>query len=246
MPFRMVLATLTIVYGLFAYVQVRYLFMGIESVQMSGGYASYARNGFFQLALVAMLTLCLILPALLLFKKDKPVKILCTLVTVLTIVIDISAFFRMHLYIDAYGLTTLRIVTLWGIAIILLTLMAAIIKVFLPDTKICPILAVIVLITWIGLNYINIDRVVAENQVARLNMDAQEETWPIIINEREDWTGRISVFPADQYWSPDYYPAFEKIENPKLRISVLQILTARKCPDPPLYDWSLSFLQVSK
>ena len=246
LPFRMVLTALAIIYGLFAYIQIRYLFMGTESVQMSGGYAAYARSGFFQLVLIALLTLCLILPALILCKKDKPIKILCVLVAALTIIIDISAFFRMRLYIDAYGLTTLRIVTLWGIGMILLVLLAAIIKVFLPDTGICPALAAIILTTWIGLNYTNIDRIVAENQVARFNTESQNETWASIIHEREYWADRISALPSDQYWSADYYPAFEKIENSKFRTSVLQILKTRAYPTPLLYDWSLSYLQVPK
>ena len=252
MPFRMVLAALTVVYGLFAYVQVRYLFMGTESVQMSGGYAAYARSGFFQLILIALLTLCLILPALILYKKDKPVKILCTLVTVLTIIIDISAFFRMLLYIDAYGLSTLRIVTLWGIAMILLALLTAVIKVFLSDTKICPVLATIVLTTWIGLNFTNIDRIVIENQVARYNTSMTAETKQSMT--RQEWGTRLSDIFSDQYWSPDYYPALNKLEEHIDNTTALRILKARGKKEtneqirqkPPLYDWNLSYLQAEE
>ena len=246
MLFRMVLTALTVIYGLFAYVQIRYPFIGTKSVQMSGGYAAYARNGFFQLVLITLLTLCLILPALALFKKDKPLRILCVLVAVLTIIIDISAFFRMRLYIEAYGLTTLRIVTLWGITMILFALLATIIKIFLPDTKICPVLAIVLFTTWIGLNYINIDLIMAENQVARFNVDVQSETWSSIINDREYWAKRKSALPSDQYWSPDYYPAFAKIENKKIRTDILQIQKTRAYPTPPLYDWSFSYLQIPK
>ena len=94
---------------------------------------------------MALLTLCLILPSLILCREDKPLRILCAIVAILTIIIDISAFYRMYLYIGAYGLTTLRIVTLWGIGMILLALLAAIVKSIRPDVKICPILAVVVL-----------------------------------------------------------------------------------------------------
>ena len=254
--FRMILAALAIVYGLFAYVQVRYLFLGTESVQMSGGYAAYARSGFFQLVMVALLTLCLILPALILCRQDKPVKILCAIVALLTIVIDVSAFIRMRLYIGAYGLTTLRIVTLWGTGMIFLALIAAIVKVFLPDVRICPVLTAIALTTWIGLNYTNIDRMVAENQVARFNEDFRNETWISIKENDAYWTERISDLASDQYWSPDYYPAFEKIDNKKARAKALLLLKTRgnkKEPGNtvpykavPIYDWSLSFLHIPK
>ena len=252
--FRLVLAALAIVYALFAYVQVRYLFMGTESVRMSGGYAAYARSGFFQLVLVALLTLCLILPALVLCRQDKPVRILGAIVALLTIVIDVSAFFRMRLYVGAYGLTTLRIVTLWGIGMILLALIAAIGKVFLPDVRICPILAAVALSTWIGLNFMNIDRIVAGNQVARFNEDIRNETWISIRENSAYWTERISALASDQYWSPDYYSAFEKIENPNARAKALLLLKTRgnqkERGDPvpykavPVYDWSLSWLRV--
>lgn len=252
---RMVLTALAAVYGLFAYIQIRYLFAGTESVQMSGGYAAYARSGFFQLVLVALLTLCLILPSLILCRDDKPVRILSTIVTVLTAVIDISAFFRMYLYIDAYGLTTLRIVTLWGIGIILLSLLAALIKAVRPDLHICPVLAVIVLTTWIGMNFTNIDRIVAENQVARFNRDIQSETWISINSDDSYWAERISALASDQYWSPDYYPAFEKIKNPNAKVRAINLLNTRgntkkhgetMYKTPRLYDWSLSYLKIPK
>lgn len=251
---RMVLAALALVYGLFAYVQIRYLFAGTESIQMSGGYAAYARSGFFQLVLVALLTLCLILPSLILCREDRPVRILCVLVAAFTIVIDISAFYRMHLYIGAYGLTTLRIVTLWGIGMILLALVAAIVKSIRPDAKICPILAVVVLTTWLGLNFTNIDRIVVENQVARFNEDIRNDTWISIKENNAYWTERISGLASDQYWSPEYYSAFEKIENLNARARVLLLLKTRGNkkergnPVPykavPVYDWSMSYLRV--
>lgn len=251
---RMVLAALALVYALFAWVQVRYLFAGTESIQMSGGYAAYARSGFFQLVLVALLTLCLILPSLILCREDKPVRILCTLVAALTIVIDISAFYRMHLYISAYGLTTLRIVTLWGIGIILLALLAAAVKSIRPQTKICPLLAAVVLTTWIGLNFTNIDRIVAENQVARFNEETRNTTWNSMKEDKDYWTERISSLASDQYWSPDYYPAFEKIENLNAKAKALNLLKTRgnakernetvPYKTPQLYDWNLSYLQV--
>ena len=158
----------------------------------------------------------------------------------------------MHLYIVAYGLTTLRIVTLWGIAMILLALLAAIVKVFLPNTKICPILAVIVLTTWIGLNYTNIDRIVVGNQVARYNSSMTAEIKQAMT--RQEWENRLSNIFSDQYWNPDYYSALNKLEEPPDRTIALSNLKARGQKEtykqihriPPLYDWNLSFMKVPK
>ena len=257
---RMVLVALAVVYGLFAYVQIRYLFAGAESVKMSGGYAAYARSGFFQLVMVALLTLCLIMPALVLCKEDKSVRILSILVAVLTTVIDVSAFFRMHLYIDVYGLTTLRIVTLWGIGMILLALIAAAVKALLPHVRVCPALAAVILTTWIGMNIMNIDRVVAENQVARLNAEIRQDAGQI--RESSGWSVQIAALASDQYWSPDYYAAFEKIEDGQARSDALGLLEKRaeekriphiardiryqerKRREITLYDWNTGWLRI--
>ena len=227
--FYMVLASLALVYALFGYVQIRYLFAGTESVRMSGGYAAYARSGFFQLVLVALLTLCLILPALSLFRENTGIRILC----------DVSAYLRMHLYIEAFGLSTLRVVTVWGIGIILLALLAVIAKSIRPQWQICPLLAAVILASWVVLNWANVDRLVADSQVARFNNDPEN-------------TGIYSLV-SDQGWSPEYYAAFEKIEDPVKRADALEFLIdlgsethrdGRCLRQPALYDWSFALLRA--
>ena len=237
--FYMVLASLALVYALFGYVQIRYLFAGTESVRMSGGYAAYARSGFFQLVLVALLTLCLILPALSLFRENTGIRILCALTAVLTIIIDVSAYLRMHLYIGAFGLSTLRVVTVWGIGIILLALLAVIVKSIRPEWRICPLLAAVILASWVILNWANVDRLVADSQVARYNRDPEN-------------TGIYSLV-SDQGWNPEYYAVFEKIADPGKRADALEFLIdlgsethrdGRCLKHPALYDWSLAYLKT--
>ena len=117
------------------------------------------------------------------------------------------------------------------------------------------VLAAIVLTTWIGLNFTNIDRIVAENQVARFNRDTQSETWISVNGNDSYWTKRISALASDQYWSPDYYPVFEKIENPNAKAQALNLLKTRgnakrnegpAYRTPRFYDWSLSYLKIPK
>ena len=235
----LVLIGLSLVYALFGYVQIRYLFAGVESVRMSGGYAAYARSGFFQLVLLATLTLAVILPVLTLFKKSRIVRALCALTSLLTGIIDVSAFVRMRLYTEAYGLSTLRVITLWGIAIILLALLAAMAKAVRPEWRICPLLAAVILTSWVALNWINVDRVVANNQVARFN-EAPEGS-------------SVEALASDRHWSPEYYAAFEGIADPKARREALALLAARgreasaggrRLDSPSPYDWSLAYLRM--
>ena len=209
---------------------------------MSGGYAAYARSGFFQLVLVALLTLGVILPALSLFGENRAVRGLCALTSLLTGVIDASAFVRMRLYTEAYGLTTLRVVTLWGIGVIMLALLAVLAKTVWPALRICPALAAVILSSWVMLNWINVDRAVAGNLVSRFNAGAEG-------------TGSIEALASDRYWSPDYYPAFRNIADPASRQEALRMLDERALEEtaenrarrePAAYDLSLAFLRCGE
>ena len=224
-----VLGMLSAVYALFVYVQFRYLFGGAEGAQSAGGYAEYARSGFFELVILSVLTLVLILPCLHLGKKSRAVRILCALTAMLTVVIVFSAFFRMRLYIQAFGLSVLRTVTLWGMAMILLALIASVVKCCLPEKKICPLLTALALSSWLALNCLNVDGIVARNQVRLYNDGVLKEL---------DVSYLASL-------SPSVLPALEDIRDGQAREQALS--DARKqlaLAVPVPYDWSLCWLSM--
>ncbi|MGW8529398.1 MULTISPECIES: DUF4153 domain-containing protein [Nocardiopsidaceae] len=100
-------------------------FLGVQAVAMFGGddhvqrvagvtYAEYARQGFFQLVVVSLLVLCVIAVAVYVLPSRPAAtrtlrNALLGLLCVLTLVILASAMMRLQLYIDAFGLTRLRI-----------------------------------------------------------------------------------------------------------------------------------------
>ena len=221
-----ILTMLAAVYGLFVYVQFRYLFGGVETARMAGGYAEYARNGFFELVTLAILTLLLIFPFLRLCPQSPAVRLLCGLVALLTVIIDVSAFFRMRLYIQAFGLSVLRVVTLWGMAMVLLSLIACLIKCFFPAVRVCPALTALALGSWLLLNYANVDRIVAADLVARYNGGMEH------LDIRY-----LSTL------SPDVLPELNRIENEETRAAA-----QRACHSslfhrrPAAYDASLCYL----
>ena len=226
------LGLLDAVYVAFAVVQVRYLFLGTESVRMAGGYAAYARSGFFQLAALACLTLLLIWPVLSAYRAHRAVRGLCVLTALLTVVIDAAAFVRMRMYISAYGLSLLRVLTLWAMGMILLSLLAVLIKAFRPSAAVSPVIAAVVLTSWVALNYANIDRIVAADQVARYNAGKTEwKTVSRLITET----------------SPDAIPAYalledgEAAEKAQAQIAEIYGIAGEKVA---LYDWGLNWRQA--
>ncbi|MFF7212282.1 DUF4153 domain-containing protein [Streptomyces sp. NPDC008238] len=125
---------LVVLAGLFAAfnaVQLAVLFGGYEKVLAKTGltYAEYARQGFWQLLVVTLLTIAVIGLALRWAPRGTDrdrllVRSVLGTICVLTLVVVASALRRMDLYVDAYGLTRLRIsvagVELWlGLLIVL-------------------------------------------------------------------------------------------------------------------------------
>ena len=109
-----VLGSLATLFALFVLVQVRYLFGGEDVVQTSIGltYAEYARRGFFELVTVALL----LLPVLAGINwarqqstgASRVFLVLAALLIVLVLVIMGSAWQRMAMYREEFGLTELR------------------------------------------------------------------------------------------------------------------------------------------
>ncbi len=171
LPFLLSAVVLDAVYVLFCAIQLRFLFGGAEAASMAGGWAEYARTGFFQLVAVAAinLTLCVIGADEARFglKGGRALRIAEAVMLALTVVILVSAARRMQLYILAYGMSSLRLVTLWGMAAILVGILAAGFKLYQPAFAFFPVFFGFVLTTWCVLCLMN-----PAGRVARYNVDA--------------------------------------------------------------------------
>ena len=100
----------------FIIVQFRYFFGGTEQVHVVPDltYATYARQGFFELVVVAALVLPVLLAVDWLTRNEarkKTLRLLSGALVVMLLVIIASAFQRMRIYQHEYGLTELRLYT---------------------------------------------------------------------------------------------------------------------------------------
>jgi uncharacterized protein DUF4153 len=169
------LGALIILFAGFVTVQFVVLFGGQDHVLETAGltYAEYARQGFTQLVIAAVLILAVIAAALRLSRIESDRQrlimhlLLATLAT-LTLVILASAAHRLDLYVEAFGATRLRVLAIAGCALIAGTLILTIAALFtrrrtwLPQ-GIAGIFAVIAL----GLTAANPDSQIAERNVDR-------------------------------------------------------------------------------
>lgn len=180
-PFVAALILLDLVYALFVGVQFVVLFGGTEVAALRGGYAEYARGGFFQLVWVAVINLAaVLLSAALCFRPkaqgDPPsgnparpgrlaLRVCAGILLALTAVILVSALRRMSLYISVYGLSFLRILTLWAMAVIAVCLVAAAVKLVRPSFRFFQVFLAFTLCSWIVFNCLNVDALAADYNV---------------------------------------------------------------------------------
>lgn len=109
-----VMGSLALLFLTFVLLQTSYLFGGRELIAARSGLtlADYARRGFFELLTVAVLTMAVLMALAsvrchqILFRRLGAVLIACVMIMLL------SAAYRLHLYVDQFGMTMARLVAL--------------------------------------------------------------------------------------------------------------------------------------
>lgn len=160
------------VYLIFVFFQIEYLFIGAK-LPAGMTYAKYAHKGVAELSWAIFLTF-IVCACIRVFAKRKengkiPVvlRAALTLVTAATFIVCASAFYRIFIYIDAYGLTVTRVSAAFFIGGLTLSLVALVIAFWFDKLRIAPFVAAIVVACICGFNLINVDRVVAKVNVDR-------------------------------------------------------------------------------
>lgn len=157
------LGLVNLLFAAFVAVQFRYFF-GVASSSV----ADYARRGFFELVWVVALVLPMLLVAEWLVREKKLFRVMAGIQVALVFVIAASAYRRMQLYRDEFGLTRLRIFTtvfmIWLAVLLLwfvLTVLTGRRKRFAAGVLATAVAAVIVL------HAINPDAMIVETNLAR-------------------------------------------------------------------------------
>jgi Domain of unknown function (DUF4173) len=173
------LAVVDLLFAAFVAVQARYLFggQGLVESRVHLTYAQYARHGFFELVVVAILVLPLLLVANALVRAPgrgtQIVRGLSTALVGLVLVVMVSALDRMWLYERGYGLTELRIyaigIILW-LAVVFVWLLATALR---GNSRRFATGAVVAgFMATLALNAIDPDALIARTNLARPHIDA--------------------------------------------------------------------------
>ncbi|GHU64911.1 hypothetical protein AGMMS49983_11680 [Clostridia bacterium] len=143
------ITVLNLIYFSFFAVMAPYLFSAFGGdLPASYTFAEYARRGFFELCAVAAINLGVLIFTYLFAKRasgeyPKPLRVLTGILSVLTALLIVIAASKMFLYIGAYGLSRLRVYTLWFLILLFAAFIALIIWHFHPFNAGRPIVLIV-------------------------------------------------------------------------------------------------------
>jgi hypothetical protein len=166
LTFKILLISLNIIYLVYVILQISTLVNYLINGGISN-YAEYARSGFFELMAVSFINFVI---ALLTFRyKDvnKTLKVLNTIMLIFTFILIIGALLRMRFYEIAYGFTTLRLLVYFILITEGVMLIPSIIYIWKNNFSIIKTYSIIILTSYIILNFINLDYIIAKENVNR-------------------------------------------------------------------------------
>lgn len=163
-----------IVYLIFSIIQIFFLFIGKFSLPEGYTYATYAREGFFQLLFICIFNLGLVVVALTIFKEHKLLKILLTIMCACTYIMTASSAFRMILYIRYYYFSFERILVLWSCFTIFIVVTGLLIQVWKTDFKLLKFCIVTVTICYILFSFSRPDYFIAKWNLSQADGHSHE------------------------------------------------------------------------
>lgn len=120
------------IYGFFSFIQIRGILFSNVKLPEGYTYAEYAREGFFQLFILALINMSIVLFCAARYEYHKILKTILYFLCVFTYVMIFASAYKMILYIQVYNLTFLRIMVLWALFVIAVV-MAAVIRYIYSD-----------------------------------------------------------------------------------------------------------------
>ena len=166
---KLLIIVLDIIYVVFDYIQINSLIL--HSVSSSIDYATYARQGFFELLAVSIINITIILLSKKFKVKDKKenniINISSIIMIILTSIIIVSSFLRMNLYEAAYGYTMLRLLVYISLITESILLIPTIIYILNPKFNIVKYYLTIVICVYTMINYCNLDYIIAKRNIDR-------------------------------------------------------------------------------
>lgn len=237
-----ILTILNIVYFIFTAVQLIYLYSYIftdTTLSESLNLAKYARQGFFELMFITAINFVIIILSNENNKKQENAKNTYTkwmnvLMCVFTLVIAISAFMRMHLYESEFGYTFLRLMAYIILVTEIISILPTIYYIIKGKISLLKSYLVIGITMYVIFNFINIDYIIAKNNISRVQ-ESSDYTREIDIDYLVDNLGTDAVSEIVEL----YKMIENKTDKRKINNYLYDIYEDVK-KDRSLQEWNLS------
>lgn len=195
---------IAVVYVLFAAIQIFGLFMGALELPEGYTYASYARQGFFQLAFVCFFNICLVLICRACFEEHAVLKGMLLLLCACTYIMLLSSAYRMILYVKVYQLTFLRLFVLWALVVMAVVMAGIVIFIMKKSFPIFRVMLVSITAFYIGFAAAHPDYWIASYNIAQAKEGEEIDEFHLLFNLSLD-----AAVPILEYYEYD-------IENPEV------------------------------
>lgn len=160
------LIILIAIYAVFAVLQFSYL-TGIAGLPPDLTYSEYAVHGFSELCTVSAINLAVFAVCVTFSENTRSVRALLAALLGATVLLIASAAVRLVMYVDAYGLTVLRILSFWFMGCLLVLSALCAVKVFRPGMKLLRLAAGAFCALYFALSLLNLDGMIAKSVLAR-------------------------------------------------------------------------------
>lgn len=164
---------LLFLYAVFFISQWKYYISGFTgTLPQNFSYADYAREGFFQLCIVAVINLIVIIAVVLFLKRDNKANriILKSIVLVFsasTLILISTAVAKMVMYIETYGLTPKRVYSTWFMLLIALVFILLSLKLFIKKLKVVAVSFALAVTMFALIALPNVDAFIARYNIER-------------------------------------------------------------------------------
>ena len=186
-------SVMTAVYLLYVGIQVIYLFLRTGAALPDGmTYSEYARHGFNELLFVSIINFILVVTCLHIFKENKALDVLLTVISACTFVMIASALYRMMLYVGAYHLTFLRVLVLWFFLILTLIMGGTVVSIYKKRFPLFRYVAVIVGCGYIAFALAKPDRLVASYNIDHMDKVSLQDMYYLTESLSDDATPVIA------------------------------------------------------
>jgi len=164
------LSALSVCYVLYLLSQLAYFFSAFKGIlpkDYTFTVSEYARRGFFEMSAIGIINFITVYVALLLsvkkeYKAPVIIRVICTFISIFTLLIIGTALSKMALYIKCFGMTELRITTSAFMVFLAVVFVFLIGKIYVPKIEVLRSAAVTAGVILALLGTVNVNRVVAE------------------------------------------------------------------------------------